>query len=81
MAVIERNTVRNAAVGPNTSTGIEAGSGSVVIDNRIINMRTGIRYAGGHDATGVYKDNIVGGATIPFDAPPLVPGAINFVIF
>jgi hypothetical protein len=79
MAVIERNTVRNAALGPLSSRGIEAGSGSIVVGNRVINMRIGILFAGGINAKAVYKDNIVGGAAIAFSAPPLAPGAINFV--
>jgi hypothetical protein len=72
MAVVERNTVHNVALGPNASFGISVGAGSVVINNRVINMRTGILFSG------IAMDNVVGGATQSLVGPPPPAGANNF---
>jgi hypothetical protein len=75
-AVIERNTISNATLQPGASQGIFVSAASVIVDNRVNNMRTGIVFFGG---TGLLKDNIVGGADTPFlAAPPPPPGAFNF---
>lgn len=63
--LIERNTVRNSNPGPGDSTGILAGFRGVVVDNRVLNARTGIWLSD----FAIYKDNIVGHATTPFKGP------------
>lgn len=76
-AVIERNTVSNAALGPSDTQGIfVSGDSAIVIDNRVNNMKTGVIFFG---ANGVFKDNVIGGAATPFVFPtPPPPGAFNF---
>ena len=75
-AVIERNTISNATLAPGESQGMFVTAASVIVDNRVNNMRTGIIFFGG---AGVLKDNVIGGADTPFlSAPPLPPGAFNF---
>ena len=64
-AVIERNVVSNAALGPTDSVGIFVSPTcpmTAVIGNRVANMRRGIVLF----PTGVFHDNTVGGATTPF---------------
>lgn len=73
-AVVERNVVSNAALGPVNSVGIAMfGSRNTAVGNRVVNMRTGIQFGG----PGIYMDNTVGGATTPYFGGTAA-GATNF---
>jgi hypothetical protein len=77
-AVVERNVISNAALGPNSSYGVYVlnnSTRSAVVGNRIANMRNGISFLGG--GTGLYMDNTVGGATTAFSGGTAA-GATNF---
>ena len=62
-AVIERNVVSNAFLGPSDSTGILVSTATrvAVVGNRVANMRKGIHFSSG--VTSLYMDNTVAGAT------------------
>lgn len=77
-AVVERNVIGNAMLGPTSSYGVSVlnSSGkSSIVGNHIANMRNGISFNFG--ATGVYMDNTVGGATTSFSGGTAA-GATNF---
>jgi hypothetical protein len=66
-AVVERNVVSNASLGPTDSYGIRLSQSSpqvTVATNRIVNFRNGIFFTIG--GSGLYRDNTVGGALVPF---------------
>ena len=64
-AVVERNVVTNARLGPATSTGIGfAAERGTAVGNRVINMKSGITFP--TFTPGLYMDNTVGGATTPY---------------
>jgi len=68
-AVVERNVVSNASFGPTDSYGIRLSQSSpqaTIATNRIVNFRNGIFFTFG--GSGVYRDNTVGGALVPFDS-------------
>jgi hypothetical protein len=77
-AVVERNVISNASLGPTSSYGVyvlNSSSRSAVAGNRIANMRNGVFFGAG--AIGLYMDNTVGGATLPFSGGTAA-GATNF---
>ena len=77
-AVVERNVVSNAAFGPTDSYGIRLSQSSPrasIVGNRVVNFRNGIFFTFG--GSGVYRDNTVGGATVPFTGGTAA-GATNF---
>ncbi|HET6899352.1 MAG TPA: right-handed parallel beta-helix repeat-containing protein [Vicinamibacteria bacterium] len=66
-AVVERNVVSNATYGPGSSYGIRLSQSSpqvTIATNRIVNFRNGIFFTFG--GSGLYRDNTVGGALVPF---------------
>lgn len=66
-AVVERNVVSNASFGPTDSYGIRLSQSSpqaTIATNRIVNFRNGIFFTFG--GSGLYRDNTVGGALVPF---------------
>jgi hypothetical protein len=72
---IERNVISNAVLGPTQSIGIAVfQSRHTVVANHVVKMRIGLQLG---DATSLYKDNTVGGATIPF-INGTAAGATNF---
>jgi hypothetical protein len=74
-AVIERNVVSNASLGPSASTGIRISASRVaVVGNRVTNMRKGIHFSSG---PGIYMDNTVANASAPFTGGTAA-GATNF---
>ena len=75
-AVVERNVVSNASFGPTDSYGIRLSQSSpqvTIATNRIVNFRNGIFFTFG--GSGLYRDNTVGGALVPFTGG--TPGSAN----
>jgi parallel beta helix pectate lyase-like protein len=71
--VVERNVVENVLGNVPKGIYFVTSDGSSAVGNRVYNVTTGIQF----DSTGIYKDNTVGHAAVPFQGGTAA-GATNF---